>query len=198
MNREQTLDRRLGFTLVELLIAVAVSIVLVTAATLVLSVGMRTFASTAGSGESELREVQLVSALTRDITSALPLNDGAFIGKSASMTFPRLVSPTRRSGDATIALVSWTHDARRGWVRTLTLPEGNISHETFGRMRNVRLSYAGDSDEPSSSGSSEVDWRDAWAEPSFPGVVRIEADAFALEVALACSAYTLAEEEAKE
>lgn len=196
MMRDRMIDRRAGFTLVELLVAVAVSLVLVSAATLVLSVGMRTFASTAGSGEAELRDVQFVSALSQDIASAMPLNGGAFIGDATSMTFPRLLSPTRRLSGIAIAHVSWIHDARRGWVRVLTLSDGGTTQETFGRMVDVRVAYAGVGDEIPPSGAASVEWSDQWTHQRFPGVVRIEARGFALQVALACSSYTLTEEEA--
>ena len=198
MNSNLGVKQRHGFTLVELLIAVAVSIVLVSSATLVLSVGMRTFASTAGSGEAELCEVQLVSTLVQDITSALPLNGGAFVGDSTSMAFPRLLSPTRQLGDVGIAHISWVHHARHGWVRVLTFLDGSVMQETFGRMHDVRLTFAGDVDESPSSGSTAVEWYDQWTQRRFPGVVRIEARGFSLQVALACSSYTLAEEEAEE
>jgi len=195
MMYDTTIGRPSGFTLVELLVAVSISLVLVSAAALVLSVGMRTFASTAGSGEAELREVQFVSALAQDIASAMPLNGDAFIGNAASMTFPRLLSPTRRLGDVVIAFVSWNHDARHGWVRVLTLPDGGTTREAFGRMEDVRLSYAGDGDDSSPSGAAAVEWFDQWTHRRFPGVVQIKARGFALQVALMCSAYTLAEEE---
>lgn len=196
MMRDSIRDRYMGFTLVELLIAVAVSLVLVSATMLVLSAGMRTFASTAGSGEAELRDVQLVSTLSQDIASAMSLNGGVFIGDSASMTFPRLLSPTRRLSDVAVANVSWTHDARLGWVRVLTLSDGGTTQETFGRMEDVRVTYAGDGDDSASHDRAAVEWLDQWTHQRFPGVVRIEARGFALEVAVACSAYRHAEGEA--
>lgn len=195
MTGDGMIDRYSGFTLVELLVAVAVSLVLVSAATLVLAVGMRTFASTAGSGEAELRKVQLVSALSQDITSAMPLNGGAFIGDSTSMTFPRLLSPTRRLGDVVIVNVSWHHDAQHGWIRVLTFPDGNATQETFGRMSDVCVTYAGDGDEAPPSGMAAVEWYDQWTHQRLPGVVRIKARGFALQAAVVCSSYTLIEAE---
>lgn len=197
MRSTRMISGRSGFTLIELLIAVAISLVLVSAAALVLSVGMRTFASTAGSGEAELREVELVSALVQDIASAMPLNGGAFVGDSVSMTFPRLLSLTRKLGDLGIVHVSWVHEAQRGWVRVLTGLDGSVTQELFGRMDDVRLTYAGDTESPT-VGSTAVEWNDQWTHRHFPGVVRIEARAFALQVALACSPYTLTGEGAGE
>lgn len=185
-----------GFTLVELLIAVAVSTVLIAATALVVSAGMRTFASASTTGENELRRVMLVSALNQDIASAMPLNGIQFTGEHSTMSFPRMLSMTHSTNSTTIVTVTWEHSPERGMVRTLTLYDGTTTRESFGHFPHLFLSYAGDDDEENALPLRTVVWQDRWTPRRFPGVVRVDVGDFILEVSVACSDFALADEEA--
>lgn len=189
---------RTGFTLVELLIAVAVSTVLIAAATLVVSAGMRSFASASATGENELRRVTLVSALSQDIASAMPLNGIQFTGERTSMSFPRMLSMTHSTNSTTLVTVTWEHSPDRGIVRTLTLYDGTSTRESFGRFPHLFLSYAGDDDGVKTPVAKAVVWQDRWTQRRFPGVVRIDVGDFTMEGCVACSDFALAGEEARQ
>ncbi len=193
MKRQR--PNRVGFTLVELLIAVAVSTVLIAATALVVSAGMRTFASASTTGENELRRVMLVSALNQDIASAMPLNGIPFRGEHATMSFPRMLSMTHSTNSITIVTVTWEHSPERGIVRTLTQYDGTITHESFGHFPHFFLSYAGDDDEANAPTHKTVVWQDRWTPRRFPGVVRVDVGDFIVEVSVACSNFALGEEE---
>ncbi len=187
---------RAGFTLVELLIAVAVSTVLIGATALVVSAGMRTFASASATGENELRRVLLVSALNQDIASAMPLNGIQFTGEHATMSFPRMLSMTHSTNSTTLVTVTWEHSPDRGIVRTLTLGDGTITRESFGHFPHLFLSYAGDDDDSTAPALRTIVWQDRWTPRRFPGVVRVDVGDFILEVGVACSDFALADGEA--
>ncbi len=184
-----------GFTLVELLIAMAVSTVLIAATALVVSAGMRSFASVSTTAENELRRVMLVSALNQDIASAMPLNGIRFSGEHTTMSFPRILSMTHSTNSTTIVTVTWEHTPDRGMVRSLTQYDGTTTHESFGRFPHLFLSYAGDNDDSTAPALRTVAWQDRWMPRRFPGVVRVDVGDFIQEVSVACSDFSLAEEE---
>lgn len=186
---------RAGFSLVELLIAVAVSTVLIGATALVVSAGMRTFASASTTGENELRRVMLVSALNQDIASAMPLNGIQFTGEHTTMSFPRMLSMTHSTNSTTLVTVTWEHSPDRGMVRTLTQYDGTITHESFGHFPHLFLSYAGDDDDSTAPALRTVVWQDRWTPRRFPGVVRVDVGDFIVEVSVLCSDFALADEE---
>ena len=185
-----------GFTLVELLIAVAVSTVLIAATALVVSSGMQSFASASTTGENELRRVMLVSALNQDIASAMPLNGIQFIGEHTTMSFPRMLSMTHSTNSTTIVTVTWGHSPDRGMVRTLTQYDGTTNHELFGHFPHFFLSYAGNDDDENAPALRTIVWQDRWTPRRFPDVVRVDVGDFILEVSVACSDFVLADEDA--
>ncbi len=189
MKKPQT--KFAGFTLVELLIAVAISTVLITAVTLVICAGMRSFASASASGENDLRRVRLVSALSQDIASAMPMNGIRFTGERMRMSFPRMLSMTHSTNSITIMTVIWEHSPDRGIVRTLTSYDGTSTSESFGRFPHWLLSYAGDEEGDKAPAAKAVAWQERWTGSRFPGVVRIDVGDFTMDVGVSCSDFAL-------
>lgn len=180
-----------GFTLVELLIAVAVSTVLIAAVTLVVSAGMRSFASASKAGEKDVRRVRLVSALSQDIASAMPLNGIRFTGEHMKMSFPRMLSITRTTNSVTLMTVTWEYSPDRGIVRTLTSYDGTSTSESFGLFPHLFLSYTGDDDGDKVQDLRVVVWQENWTRNRFPGVVRIDVGDFIMDVGVSCSDFAL-------
>jgi len=86
----------------------------------------------------------------------------------------------------TIVQVRWAYDARRGWRRTLTFPDGRTSGEGFGMMPGARLAYTGSGDASGRGDAAETVWRETWTDRRFPESVRLTADGLSLELAPAC------------
>lgn len=190
MSRKSTA----AFTLVELLIAVAISTIVIFAVSGVVSMGLKSFASVSTVGERNIRRVQLVSALEQDLASAMPLNGVKFDGGRDSMSFARLVSLTHSTNTTTIMKINWTRDAAGVVVRTLTRPDDSIVSESFGPALNFKLSYAGLGDGEKREKMTAVTWVDEWKHGKFPGLVRIDLGDLSFDVAVACSNFVLDKE----
>lgn len=193
--KAQRRDR--AFTLIELLIATAISAVVIAAASAVISAGMRTFASVSAAGEDALRRVQLVSALEQDLASAMPLNGLKFEGEGSRMSFPRMVSFSRSTNATAIVKIQWERDAGGGIVRTLTRADKTETKERFGRTQNFRIVYAGAEEGESPPSAKTLTWTDEWKRESFPGIVRVDFGDFTLASAVMCSGFALETEDRK-
>ena len=191
MSRKSTA----AFTLVELLIAAAISTVVIFAVSGVVSMGLKSFASVSTVGERNIRRVQLVSALEQDLASAMPLNGVKFEGGRDSMSFARLVSPTHSTNATTVVKISWTRDAAGVVVRTLTQPDASIVSESFGPALNFKLNYAGADDGEKREKIMTVTWVDEWKRNKLPGLVRINLGDLSFDVSVSCSNFALDKED---
>lgn len=185
-----------AFTLIELLIATAISAIVIVAVSAVISAGMRTFASVAGAGEDELRRVRLVSAIEQDLASAMPLNGLKFEGEGSRMSFPRMVSFSRSTNSTAIVGITWARDAGGGIVRTLTRADETETKEDFGRTPNFRIAYAGEDGEGGLPAKT-LTWTDEWKRDAFPGILRVDFGDFTLVTAVMCSGFALEKEAVK-
>jgi len=186
-----------AFTLIELLIATAISAGVIVAASAVISAGMRTFASVSAAGEDELRRVRLVSAIEQDLASAMPLNGLKFEGEGSRMSFPRMVSFSRSTNSTAIVGITWARDAGGGIVRTLTRADETETKEVFGRTPNFRIAYAGEEDGGNRVPVKTPTWTDEWKREAFPGIVRVDFGDFTLATAVMCSGFALEKEDVK-
>ena len=190
MSRKSTA----AFTLVELLVAVAISTIVIFAVSGVVSMGLKSFASVSTVGERNIRRVQLVSALEQDLASAMPLNGVKFEGGRDAVSFARLVSLTHSTNTTTIMKISWTRDAAGVVVRTLTRPDDSVVSESFGPVLNFKLNYAGTGDGEKREKMTAVTWVDEWKHGKFPGLVRINLGDLSFDVSVACSNFALDKE----
>lgn len=92
--------RHFGFTLVELLVAMATGLLVVTAALLALSTTFSAWTKLAAGG-SLLETQRALLRLERDIASALPLPDAPFSGDTTTLSIP-----LERA--STLAVASWS------------------------------------------------------------------------------------------
>ena len=186
-----------AFTLIELLIATAISAIVMLATGAVISAGLRTFASVSAAGGDELLRVRLVSALEQDIASAMPLGGMKFEGEGSRMSFPRMVSFSHSTNATAIVKIQWGRDVCGGIVRTLTRADETQTKEDFGRSANFRIAYAGGGDGADRLPSRTLTWTDDWTRDAFPGIVRVDFGDFTLASAVMCSEFALETEDGK-
>lgn len=160
---------RAAFTIVEFLIAGAISALLMAAAAIALSSGMRASARIASSGHGAAEEAAFLRILQSDIASAAPLNGDKFVGDPRAMSFARLASPSASTNRIETARVEWRLHPVRGAVRTLAFAGGATPPQTFALKKPPLFSYAGKAsdDSPPDTAFSET-----WTAENYPGLVR--------------------------
>ncbi len=191
------MSRRGAFTLMEVLLATAIGALLVAAALGALSVAVDAFNAVSASGGADAERARFVAAIGADVASAAPLGGVRFSGGRNAMSFARLASQTRSTNGVEVVRVEWGASADGGTVRTLARADGTCVREKFGGVRGMRLRYAGRPAGAEAAAMRELAWVDEWGGKAYPGIVRVEFDDVALDLAPMCSNFALDREGAK-
>jgi len=170
---------RCGFTLVELLVAMAVAAAVVTLTGIALHAGFLSWARLSSGSSSDLETVRLIAELERDVASALPMLETGFSGTPEACEIPRL--RPARGGIALPVLVRWSYDPEtatalreeRGLLPSDS-PEPAPRTSSFQPVPRPRFSYAPPPQEPTAAVPA---WQEAWVSPGFtnlPASVRVD------------------------
>ena len=139
-----------GLTLIELIIAISLSAVIMTACAICVSTVVKGWGHVRLRDTSKLAQARVVSVLQRDIASAVLLNETLFEGSSSSMSFSRLSQIYFADyGVLTIPChIEWSRNAAGNLIRketTITdIPSLKYENEIdFGKCSTFLLRYAG-------------------------------------------------------
>jgi prepilin-type N-terminal cleavage/methylation domain-containing protein len=169
---------RPGFTLVELLVVVAILGVAVTVVAAALAGGIRAWDAARTFNTVELASLTGLRVLHRDLMNSLPFYAVNFAGTSAQMSFAALINdaPGTPETQRRIGSVVYGFDPRRGVLfrRQRAFPSSaspsERSEEIAGGLRDAGFLYA-----PAPEGDEEPEWHDTWTDTTnYPGAVRIK------------------------
>lgn len=184
--------RPAGFTLVELLIAITVSVIVFAACAASLGAAARAWAAVASASDEDLLRLEMMIAMQRDAAAAAPFLGIEFSGGSSAMSFAALSAQGKSEDMLRPQFVTWSRNADGRIVRTSRPAAGAENPDCELEVKKVycktpsfALRFAGRRDSSENTGETPpsgertgeyIEWFPEWEKPEMPRLVELSMD----------------------